>query len=241
MIFDNEPRDWSDLQNKVAQVFDEIGCIVEIEKEITTTRGFVNVDVFVRDVTKSPNLIYVCECKHWEAPIPKSVVHSFRTVISDYGAHVGYLITKKGYQSGAYEAATHSNIMLLTWDEFQEIFLDAWYVGMWKKAHSASAGLSQYIMPPFGGSLNKLLDENQEAQSLYWAMFTKFCAYGDVMSSHYLNEKMPLPKIIIDPRRDSDGKIKVTTYREYFEILLSSVDYATEAFEYFVKKFRLSG
>lgn len=242
MIFYSDPTNWTDLQNKVAQIFDEIGCIVAIEKEITTARGVVNVDVFVEDVTKSPRLIYVCECKYWESQIPKSVIHSFRTVVTDSGAHAGYLISKRGYQSGAYEAATNSNVMLLSWNEFQEFFLDAWYVGMLKKVHSACAGLRQYIMPPFDGSINKLLDTNKEAQSLYWAMYTKFCAFGEIMSmySEYLNEKTPLPHTIIDPRRDSNGKIEVTTYREYFEILLSSVDYATESFEYFMDKFYLS-
>ncbi len=241
MIFSSEPTDWSDLQNKVAQVFSEFGCVVTVEKDISTTRGTVNVDVYVEDTTKSPNLIYICECKHWESSIPKSTVHSFRTVISDYGAHVGYLITKKGYQSGAYEAASNSNIMLLTWNEFQELFFDAWYVGMLKKVHSASVGLRQYIMPSFGGSIEKLLDTNKEAQSLYWAMYTKFCAYGEVLSSYseYLIEKTPLPHTIIDPRPDSEGKVEVTTYREYFEVLLSSVDYATESFNYFMAKYQL--
>jgi restriction endonuclease len=117
MIFSGEPTDWFDLQNKVAQIFNEIGCIVEEEKEIVTTRGSVNVDVYVQDITKLPNLTYICECKHWESSIPKSIVHSFRTVIADYGAHVGYMISKKGYQSGAYEAAAWTNIMLLTWND----------------------------------------------------------------------------------------------------------------------------
>ena len=241
MIFNSDPTDWTDLQNKVAQIFDEIGCIVAIEKEITTTRGVVNVDVFVEDATKSPHLIYICECKYWETQIPKSVVHSFRTVVADYGAHVGYLISKRGYQSGAYEAATNSNVMLLSWNEFQEVLLDAWYIGMLKRVHSASAGLREYIMPPFDGSINKLLDTNKEAQSLYWTMYTKYCAFGEILSMHseYLNEKMPLPHTFIDPRCNSDGKIEVTTYREYFEILLASVGYATESFRHFMDEFHL--
>lgn len=215
--------------------------MVAIEKEITTARGIVNVDVFVEDATKLPHLIYICECKYWESQIPKSVVHSFRTVVTDFGAHVGYLISKKGFQSGAYDAASNSNVMLLSWDEFQQLFLDAWYVGMLKKVHSKCVGLRQYIMPPFDGGINKLLDTNQEAQSLYWAMYTKFCAFGEIMSiySEYLNEKIPLPHSIIDPRYDFNGKIEVTTYREHFETLLSSVDFATESFESFMDKYHL--
>jgi hypothetical protein len=241
MIFDHEPRNWSDLQNKVAQIFSEMGCIVEIEKDITTTRGLVNVDVFVEDITKSPKLIYICECKHWGSSIPKSVVHSFRTVITDYGAHVGYLISKKGYQSGAYEAAINSNVMLLTWNEFQEFFFDAWYAGMWKRVHSASTLILQFLNPGFFGEMSQLLDSNEEARSLYYAMFEKFCAYVEVsLYPRNLIEKTPLPLTIIDPRPGSDGKVEVTTYQEYFEILLSSVDFATESIKSFKALYRLS-
>src|SRR4051794_16957058 len=116
MIFTDEPKDWSGLQDRVAQVFNEIGCLVEVEKDIVTTRGSVNVDVYIQDTTKVPNLVYLCECKYWESHVPKSVVHSFRTVVADYGAHVAFLISKRGFQSGAFEAAANSNIMLLTWN-----------------------------------------------------------------------------------------------------------------------------
>jgi hypothetical protein len=240
MIFNSAPKDWADLQNKVAQVFSEIGCLVGIEKEIVTTRGPVNVDVHVQDITKSPNLTYICECKHWESSIPKSIVHSFRTVIADYGAHVGYLISKKGYQSGAYEASANSNIMLLTWNEFQEFFFDAWYAGMWKRVHSISVPIIQYL-GPFDERVDKVIGSSKEAQSLYYAIFKKFCAYVEVsLYPGNLIEKTSLPITIIDPRRSSNGKIEVGSYRDYFEILLSSADYAIESFEYFMAKYEPS-
>ncbi len=94
----------------------------EVERTIETVRGNVDVDVHAIDLTISPNLIYLCECKYWSSAVPKTIVHSFRTVVSDYGAHVGFLISRNGFQSGTYQASQNSNIRLVNWFEFQELF-----------------------------------------------------------------------------------------------------------------------
>src|SRR6266851_2396647 len=119
MIFDREPEDWRELEAFVQQMFAEMGCTAEVRRTIETVRGEVNIDVYVEDPTGTPAHIYLCECKHWTKAVPKTVVHAFRTVVADFGANRGFLISNAGFQSGAYEAAQKSNVELVTWDELQ--------------------------------------------------------------------------------------------------------------------------
>lgn len=131
-IFKNEPDNWKDLQIKVAQLLSDIGFESEIEKDIETVRGKVNIDVFSVNNSEKPTTVILAECKNWNKNVPKSVVHSFRTVINDYGANFGFIISKVGFQKGAYEAIINSNIQLFSWFEFQEYFKEKWLETMLK-------------------------------------------------------------------------------------------------------------
>jgi restriction system protein len=120
------PKTWQDLQNKVRRLYSECGWIATTEEEINTARGPVVVDVLAHDERQTPPLTVICECKCWERRVPKSVVHSLRTVISDYGANWGILISSKGFQKGTVEAAAHSNLKLLDWLEFEAMLRASW-------------------------------------------------------------------------------------------------------------------
>lgn len=91
-------------------------------------RGKKEVDVYVRDPRASVNQIMLAECKFWEAAVPQETVHAFQTVMSGAGANTGFIISKAGFQSGAYEAARNTNIHLLTWEELQHKFGRQWYL-----------------------------------------------------------------------------------------------------------------
>ena len=124
-ITNDIPKDWKDLQNKVCKLLNEAGYPSESPKEINTVRGKVEVDVFS---TSDDELInqFICECKFWNSAIPKEKVHAFRTVVNDSGSMVGIFISKKGYQSGAYEAAYCSNVLLKDWDGFIKLIEKKW-------------------------------------------------------------------------------------------------------------------
>lgn len=66
----------------VSKILSEIGYTCEIEKNIQTTRETVNVDVFAINVKENPNTCIICEWKYWSKSIPKTVIHSFRTIIA---------------------------------------------------------------------------------------------------------------------------------------------------------------
>lgn len=121
-IYNKEPKDWRDLQDKVADILAGMDFETKVEEEIKTVRGNNSVDVFGKYTKSNPNEIVLVECKQWNSRVPKTVVQSFRTVVTDFGANVGYIISKKGFQSGAYEAADKSNVHLMTFEEFQKNF-----------------------------------------------------------------------------------------------------------------------
>lgn len=127
MIDADRPTDWRDLQNKVAQILNEAGLEAAVDREIVLARGKVRVDVFARDPKQTPPGTYLCECKHWQVPASKDVVHGFRTVVTDSGANRGFLISSAGFQSGARDAVQYSNVDLLTWEQFQTLFAVRWF------------------------------------------------------------------------------------------------------------------
>jgi len=120
------PKDWKDLQNQVNDILNQSGLTSVTNKAIETVRGDVNIDVYAEDNSTQPTTTYLCECKHWISDVTKTIVHAFRTVVLDYGANWGFIISSSGFQSGAYEAAKNSPIRLLNWNEFQELFVDRW-------------------------------------------------------------------------------------------------------------------
>lgn len=57
----------------------------------------------------------------------REVVHAFRTVVLEAGANRGYIISRVGFQAGAIEAVHSTNIELVTFAEFQNIYFPKWY------------------------------------------------------------------------------------------------------------------
>jgi restriction system protein len=127
MIEGASPSNWQELQDITAKILSECGLKAQIEVEICLARGTVNVDVLATDPTATPPTTHICECKNWKRAVSKEVVHSFRTVVGDAGAHRGFIISSAGFQRGAYEAAKYSNVDLVDWQTFQELFAERWF------------------------------------------------------------------------------------------------------------------
>ncbi len=121
------PATWKDLEGGVARILADCGYDVEVQRNVKLARGNKDIDVWADDHSQPPNVIAV-ECKYWRDAVPKDVVHSFRSVVGDSGANVGLIVSVAGFQAGASEAATYSNVRLLTWIEFQEMFVKRWFL-----------------------------------------------------------------------------------------------------------------
>lgn len=141
-----EPKDWKDLQNKTCQFLNEAGYFAESPKTINTVRGTVEVDVLA---TSDMELInqFICECKYWNTPVPKEKIHAFKSVVADSGSMVGIFISKTGYQSGAYEAAYCTNVLLKDWDGFIKLIEKQWIYLQTRKIKRLVFPLSVYTDP----------------------------------------------------------------------------------------------
>lgn len=144
MITSSTPSDWQALQSDVGMILNQCGFDIEIEKKIKTARGKVEIDVYAEEIVKGRKYSIVCECKYWKSKVPKSIIHSFRTVVSDIGANIGYIISLHGFQSGAFDASDLTNIELVTWEQFQDAFCETW--------------LEQYLSPKITKELDPMLE-----------------------------------------------------------------------------------
>lgn len=127
MIDEPYPKRWQDLQSGVRRLFRNVGLAADVEVDIKTPRGSVNVDVLAVDRRSLDQIKYIVECKNWNSSVPQSVVHSFTTVMHETGANIGFIISKHGLQSGAEQYTQNTNIVGLTYLELQQRYFEAWW------------------------------------------------------------------------------------------------------------------
>lgn len=211
------PRDWKDLQNKVCKFLNEAGYESESPKTIKTVRGDVEVDVFS---VSNDELIkqFICECKFWNMPVSKEKIHAFRTVVHDSGSMVGIFISKNGYQSGAYEAAYCSNVLLKDWNGFIELIERKWLKRQCFKMHQLIHPLSVYTDP-----LDVPLDALSDDELHKYKQINK-----KTIESYLICRKIGFEKIKEDSL-DVDG-ITFTSYDELF-------DYFNKKFTIIIKEY----
>lgn len=237
-IYNTLPSDWKDLEKKVSQVLNEAGFITEVEKTITTVRGKVNIDVYAEDKENRPHSIYLCECKYWEKDIEQSIVHSFRTVVGDYGANYGLLIAKNGFQIGARETVKNTNIKLLSWVEFLELFEDRWLRNKIECIHTLCEPLSDYtdILPSdFIDTEYKKL--SQEKKELFKVAFSKYMGIA-FYCSNYLLKDFSTGKINkdnlnsrIEQAQKELIKYTINCYDDYFRTLKTECENGISFFD----------
>lgn len=181
-IFSKEPNNWRELQDMVATIFLDMGYETTVEKDIKTVRGKVNVDVFAHKKVQRLSETVIVECKNWARAVTKSTIHSFRTIVSDSGANLGLIVSKKGFQKGAYEAAENSNILLLTFEEFQIEFRDQWLDDVIERNATAVYPLRRYcdVMDSF---IDKHIEQlTEEKQQIYRKLINQYDSLSGLAS-----------------------------------------------------------
>jgi Restriction endonuclease len=149
MIEEQPGRDWRDLQERVAAILEECGLDSDVNHPLDLARGKAVIDVYALDPTTTPPAVYLCECKRWRSHVPQGEVQAFRTIVSDSGAHVGLVISATGFQSGAFEVVRHTNVHLLEWQGFQDLFLERWCRTYWiPTLRTRVDRLASYVDPP---------------------------------------------------------------------------------------------
>jgi hypothetical protein len=243
MITTIVPEDWRALQENVARILTECGFAVELEKEIHTVRGDVEIDVYAEETVDGRLYTLLCECKRWKTNVPQGVVHGFRTVVADAGANVGYIISSAGFQSGAFSAADLTNLRLVTWGEFQAEFERSWIENfLLPQVRERFDLIFHYTEPLVPREVADLTDEGQRQ---FVALHKKHLDFGMLMmlftpSAYDFINRGRTPELPIRDRlrtsRDStalpDTLIDARSYREFLEA-------ATEYGESALAEFRL--
>ncbi len=239
MIFIDAPSDWKDLEKRVCQILSECGCRTERGKHLRIPRGVIDIDVYAEDLTREPHIVIVCECKHWKARVPKSTIHSFRTVVSETGAHVGFIVSSVGFQGGAIKAVKNTNIELVTWQQFQERFYGRWFDAMQAKLEPVVAEVSEYS-DYFHRRTTSVLHAIPERVNELKALWEHFSAYTQFNVASFMKRRIKFPLSISDPRPGAaaGAKLKVADARTYFDIMLASAQPAIDAYEAFISKYQ---
>lgn len=230
-IFDNEPADWKELQDRVAQLFSEMGCDARVGERVKLVRGEKEIDVLVRDPQSTPASVYLCECKFWSNPIPQEVIHSFRTVLADFGAHRGFIISKVGFQSGAWEAVKNTNLDLVTFDELQSIFFDRWTIAMAKLFLPYADRLFPYW--DFPGKIPKIKwsKEHVDRQHLLTEAYTPLVSLGPWFEMNGSVWQLPMTLPSLDDNGSPIGAFTLTSYRQVYDFIDRSKDVALKHFQ----------
>lgn len=240
-IYTEAPSNWKDLEEKTSKFLTELGYACEIEKDIETVRGIVNVDVIAKS-KEIPSATVICECKCWNKAIPQTVIHSFRTVINDYGANFGIIISKKGFQSGALEGVKNSNILLFTWNEFQDYFKSKWIKKKSVEISKITKPLYDYVSVAFRiffkEEYNSLSTENLE---LFEQLTQQHFDIAFYSSNHqYLSLEtrefdIDMFEMMFNAAK-KDFKKDFFSYEEYFEFLIKNSESGVKDFDKLFKK-----
>lgn len=105
---------WRDYQDATADVFRRLGCNAQVDFRVKGIRATHDIDVYATFRRSSILCTWVIECKLWKRRVSKEKVLALKALIEDLGADRGIIISEKGFQPGAEDAARGTNITLIT-------------------------------------------------------------------------------------------------------------------------------
>jgi hypothetical protein len=230
LITEKTPSTWQELQNWCKEILKECGFDAKTEHTVQLVRGKAEVDIFAKEVVEGREYLTIIECKHWTSRVPQAVVHGFRTVVVDLGANSGYIVSKAGFQTGAYEAAENTNIKLVTWEEFQEEFVEQWYWEyLTKYVVENIEPLSSYIEPlPAMSHWDMYLDDEDverlvalyERHAPLTGLIMALSPYLHVLNPKFRQRlKLPLSNEVKQHLNLPEGIYARTGYREFLNDL----------------------
>ena len=113
-------QSWEDLEVKVQSFFNELGYEAKVNHPVTLANGGqAVVDVYAEkpDAPLLQKILF--ECKYWKSEVPRAIVQSFKMDVLESGANFGVIVSKTGFQSGAYEGVALTTVKLYTFEELQ--------------------------------------------------------------------------------------------------------------------------
>lgn len=113
----SDKPEWYQFQEEICTHFNSIGTRAETNVIVQGVRTTHNIDILVKIKFLGQDLLWIVEAKRWNKKINKLQILGLRTIVNDIGADKGFIISEKGFQSGAIEAAKNSNIKLTSLKE----------------------------------------------------------------------------------------------------------------------------
>jgi restriction system protein len=103
---------WKTYQNDAAAFFRSIGLTASTDATVKGVRTSHDVDVLVNFDHVGFDVTWIVECKLWKSRVSKLHVLALREIVADIGADRGIILSEKGFQSGAIEAAALTNVQV---------------------------------------------------------------------------------------------------------------------------------
>lgn len=231
MIFNKRPESWQDLQNMVGQLFNEVGFHVEVSKTVELVRGKKEIDVFVQDTINEYKPIFLIECKYWAKPVSQETVHSFHTVINDFGANFGFIVSKNGFQSGAYEAAKSTNIRLVSLEELEDEYHSKWQSGMIKRFLPIADKLFPYWDPSGGKMPTDGKGISWDQQRLITDAYRPITSIGEWDLHGKMRRKYPMSIPVINDKFEVISEVVIQNDRDYFDFVTANQEKAFRHFK----------
>lgn len=101
---------WKEYQEEAATFFRGLGLDAQTDVTVQGVRTRHDIDVLVKSHHVGFDVTWLIECKHWQSRVSKLHVLVLREIVADIGADRGILLSETGFQSGAIEAATLTNV-----------------------------------------------------------------------------------------------------------------------------------
>lgn len=231
MIFDTEPRNWKELQNFVGQMFKECGFETKVSEVVDLVRGKKEIDVYSQDNSSEYKPIILVECKFWSKRINQETIHAFRTIVSDFGANFGFIVSKNGFQSGSYEAVRNTNIKLVSLNELEVEYHAKWKQNLTKHYMPYADKLFPYWdypgkMPNDGGTIDF------EKQQLIHSAYKPICSLGPSdQRNEGFNRKYPMTIPVINDQLEQIDTIQISSDRQYFDFVEQNKEQALRHFK----------
>ena len=112
-------QSWRQYQEDVAAFFRSLGFNVAVDHDVEGVRSNHKIDVWVDFEKWGWQHRWVVECKRHTRPITKADVEILKMIVGEVGASLGFLVSESGFQSGAFQAARKTNVILSSLDELR--------------------------------------------------------------------------------------------------------------------------
>ena len=220
---------------------------VETEKVISSVRSKIEIDVYAKEEIEGRGYSILCECKYWDTNIPQHVIHSFRTVLSDIGANVGYIISKKSFQKAAYDAVKSTNIKLCSYSDFLSEFETTWLKSYFTEEVTNKLDplftYTEQFLPKWFPKMSKVEQDEfiklKEKYDIFGITLFQYTKYSRMIDEEI--PKLPLiERLKPDPNLDKyipEEILNITTYREFLNLSLEYGQIAIKEFRYYRDKY----